>query len=351
MRGTDRYKQFRILPARCGQLRVVLGAAPAKDLFALSFADVLHEENGQGYQRPFDPRHAREFRSYIEQAGATTIPLTFNLRGEEGDGWRLSRGSGAGTSKLWIRVPSGNRRSVLAQVDCQHRLGMMSDCDIPLAFQCFLGLSKWEEMSIFSVINAQAKGLSSSLLDFHTTKLVSDLEYTQVDLFIAKHLNDDRESPWYGKVKLGGVATQGNVRRISLRGLQSATKQLLQRCPVLSDPSYTPMQKYEMVREFWRAAAAIWPKAWLTPRRYLLLKGVGVTAVSLLAADIITVALSKERTLNAETFREFLSPLAAIDWSNTGPFKGFGGRHGANEVRHDLFTKLFPPRIAKLQAN
>src|SRR5207244_6770919 len=129
------------------------------------------------------------------------------------------------------RTPSGESGAVLAQVDCQHRLGMMSESDIPLTFQCFLGLSPRDEMAIFNIINGKAKGLSSSLLDYHTTKLASDLAATQLDLYIAKMLHDDPGSVWHGKVKLGGTATQGNTRRVSLRGLQTATKLLLQRCP------------------------------------------------------------------------------------------------------------------------
>ena len=57
----------------------------------MSFADILDEEAQSGYQRPCDRRHAQEFRSYIEQPGATTIPLTFNLRGRPGVANRLGR--------------------------------------------------------------------------------------------------------------------------------------------------------------------------------------------------------------------------------------------------------------------
>ena len=141
---------------------VVLGAAPARDLFALSFADVLDEESDDGYQRPFDMRHSRDFRAYIEQPGATTIPLTFNLRGREGDRWSLTDTSNDGTAILRIRPSGATHSPVLVQVDCQHRLGMMQDSDIPLTFQCFLGLNKTEEMAIFNIINGKAKGLSSS---------------------------------------------------------------------------------------------------------------------------------------------------------------------------------------------
>src|SRR5580704_14093749 len=174
----------RVLRQVCGQLPVVLGAAPARDLFAVSFADVLNEETGSGYQRPFDPQHAKDFRDYIERAGATTIPLTFNLRGTEGDAWSL-RETASGC-RLRLRRPTANRPPVLARVDCQHRLGMMGDSSIILTFQCFLGLTPRQELAVFNVINSKAKGLDPSLLDFHDTQLTPDLDRVAPELYIAK---------------------------------------------------------------------------------------------------------------------------------------------------------------------
>src|SRR5687768_10630207 len=104
----------------CGQLPVVVGAAPAGVLFRLSFADVLREADDTGYQRPIDARHSREFRRYIEQPGAATIPLTFNLRGPEGDGWLLGDHDEGAVTTLAVRIPTIDAPSVLAQVDCQH---------------------------------------------------------------------------------------------------------------------------------------------------------------------------------------------------------------------------------------
>jgi hypothetical protein len=40
---------------------------------------------------------------------------------------------------------------------------------------CYIGLTEREEMEIFSVINGKAKGLSTSLLDFHDATLATDL--------------------------------------------------------------------------------------------------------------------------------------------------------------------------------
>ena len=41
---------------------VLLGFAAADLLYAHSFADILNEDTGQGYQRPFNARHSQDFR-------------------------------------------------------------------------------------------------------------------------------------------------------------------------------------------------------------------------------------------------------------------------------------------------
>src|SRR5258708_1700286 len=229
--------QFRVLPLRCGQLPVVVGAAPASELVAASFADVLDEERDTGYQRPIDLKHSREFRSYIEQPDATTIPLTFNLRGPEGGHWRLSKRR-AGLATLSVNRPSADSPPCLAQVDCQHRLGMMAESDIPLTFQCFLGLTPTQEMAVFNIINGKARGLNPSLLDYHATKLIPNVGHIRLELYIATRLQDDGASVWRGRVKMGGRATQGTHRPVSLRGLQFATKALLQNCLPRGSPPH-----------------------------------------------------------------------------------------------------------------
>src|SRR5579883_842139 len=250
-RRVPKYLELQVMRLTCGQLPVVVGAASAADLYAVSFADVLDETREVGYQRPIDVQHARDFRNYIEQPGATTIPLTFNLRGPEGTAWSLTSSDDDPVATLRIRFPSTDHPAVLARVDCQHRLGMMQDSAVPLTFQCFLGLAPQDEMAIFSVINGKARGLSSSLLDYHKTKLLPGLETIQLDLYIAKTLHDDPQSVWHGKVKLGGAATQGTQRRISLRGLQTSTKLLLQRSPFGATTDLGPTEKYQVVRDFW----------------------------------------------------------------------------------------------------
>lgn len=328
----------------CGQLPVVVGAAPASTLCRLSFADVLDEEHENGYQRPIDLRHAREFRAYITGARATTIPLTFNLRGQVGRDWQLKLNA-AGVGTLSLREPPSPDARVLAQVDCQHRLGAMADCDVMLTFQCYLGLTPLEEMAVFNVINGKAKGLSSSLLDFHTTKLVPSLEDVKLDLFIAKRLNDDPASVWHKKLKLGGKTTQGTKRPASLRGLQLAVELYLQRSGFDTDEATSVATKYDAYRSFWRAASTTWPSAWGAPRKHLITKGVGVQALSLLAGDVVRDPAGDVQT-SESYFAGVLARLGTIDWSSGGPFRAYGGRKGAGQVHEQLSARLSHASIA-----
>src|SRR5688572_21644020 len=68
------------LRGRAADRDVLLGFAPAHTLHHISFADVLDEHTGRGYQRRFSDQHSLDFRRYIQRQGSTTIPLTFNLR-------------------------------------------------------------------------------------------------------------------------------------------------------------------------------------------------------------------------------------------------------------------------------
>ena len=167
---TESLLSIECMLGRAAQRRVLIGFAPADLLHALSFADVLDEDTGRGYQRRFNSLHSLDFRKYIQKDNSTTIPLTFNLRPRDDGAWRIVE---RGSSRARLEISAPNVK-VLSQVDCQHRLGHLSDLSVELPFMCFIGLSEREEMEIFNVINSKAKGLSSSLLDFHDAQLSTD---------------------------------------------------------------------------------------------------------------------------------------------------------------------------------
>jgi DGQHR domain-containing protein len=351
MRGYAPHRQGRwlripVIVGRCGQLPVVLGSAPAMDLAAVSFADLFDESAQTGYQRRCDERHAEQFREYIEGPAATTIPLTFNLRGAAGSSWRLRPENAAdGThAELGLRIPAAPTERVVARVDCQHRLEKMADSPVPLAFQCFLGLTPLEEMRIFSVINSKAKGLNASLTDYHESRL-KDVAREAADLHIATLLNDDPRSVWYKRVNLSGAATQGTNRRITLRGMRNAIFLFLQHGLIRDLPIEA---QYRVVAAFWAAVASTWPAAWSDPRKHFLTKGIGVQGLSLLAGDIVKLAMREADALSQETFERYLARVQTLNWANTGPFRGLGGRSGAREVHERLARQIISPQPVAL---
>jgi len=311
----------------CGSRDVFLGFAPASLLFKHSFADILDEGSGKGYQRRFSKEHSLEFRRYIQKVGASTIPLTFNLRPSNTNQWKLSllEGGVAVLELLDLENP------VLSQVDCQHRIGFMQNIEIPLAFMTYIDLTAEEEMEIFKTINSKAKGLSSSLLDFHEARLTKDLVKTKPELYIALRLNENPESPWYQRLDLGGNRTVGPHRLASYRTMQKAVKRFLKESQIYQNGN--PVDAEIVVTAFWNAVKFVLKPQWETPRKNFLTKGIGVYSLMSIAADLYKESLSKKTYSIEDYFIASLSDFAPhINWSNSGPLQGYGGISGVEKA-------------------
>ena len=311
---------------------VLLGFAPARVLCAYSFADILDEATGAGYQRPFSAAHSLDFRRYIAREGSATIPLTFNLRPGLGRAWSIL----TMRDKLTLHLDSSERKP-LSQVDCQHRLGHLADSDLELPFMSFVGLTQTEELEIFSVINSKAKGLSSSLLDYHDAHLAKDLGKERPELLIALQLNEAVNSPWHKQLDLGGTAISGMRRRASLRTMQKAVRRFLSATKILEH--LAPDEVALVVIDFWSAVATVLSEQWANPRRHFLTKGIGVYALMGLLADFWREAPTPGSEVRRQRFAALLSDFATtIDWSNHGPLKGLGGESGAVQALDLLRT-------------
>ena len=305
---------------------MLLGFAPAALLSRVSFADVIDETRGTGYQRRFSVPHSTDFRRYIQRSGSTTIPLTFNLRAAQETVWRiLDRKDGHG-----VLVIDDRYGPALSQVDCQHRLGRIGDLTINLPFMTFINLSPREELEIFNVINGKAKGLSSSLLDYHDARLASDLGRERPELFIALHLHESERSPWYQQLDLGGEKTVGPHRRASLRTMQQAVRRFLGATEALSEVTVTELAR--IVEDYWTTVALVLERPWREPRRHVLNKGIGVYALMGLLADLWVEYPQPKNRMERVHFEEALYDLAEYDWSSSGPLAGLGGLGGASHA-------------------
>jgi len=325
---------LRCLRGRSVDRPVLVGFASADVLYASSFADVLDEASGRGYQRRLNSRHSLDFRRYVQAPGSATIPLTFNLRGHDGDGWHLEEQAG----EVLLHLHDGARP--LSQVDCQHRLGHLADLRIDLPFMTFLGLSERDEMEVFGIINGKAKGLSNSLLDFHDAQLCADLATERPELLVALHLKNEPTSPWYNRLDLGGNQVSGLERRASLRTMQKACRILTKRLRPRSADDIA-----RIAHEFWCAVALVLPEAFTKPRKSLVTKGVGVYALTELAADIV-LELRDDGRPDIGYFASALADFAPeFDWSSEGPLAGLGGEGGARRAADILRQLRHTPKL------
>jgi DNA sulfur modification protein DndB len=318
------FHTIRGVKGTCGTREVFLGIAPAKTLYETSFADILNEDTGFGYQRPRNRAHSLDFRRYIHQPQASTIPLTFNLRKELKRNWKI-RFIDDSHAELRLRIQT----PCMAQVDCQHRIGELGDSDVQLAFMAFIGLDLRSEMSMFTIINSKARGLSSSLTDFHISNLMEDLAAEAPHLFLARRLNEDPQSPWFKRIRCGGHRTSGLKRCTSLRMMQHAIQRFL------VQTSCQNMMSIENVAllliAYWQAVSIVFEKEWSNHRNYMITKGVGLYGLMQLLGTIIN---SRTCDNNSEScFIKLLSPLKEqIDWGTGGTFSSAGGHKGASKV-------------------
>lgn len=324
MKSSSAFYEIIGTKGKCGAKDVFLGIASARTLHAVSFADTLDEDTGLGYQRPRDRAHSMDFRHYICGPNASTIPLTFNLRDELKRYWKIKP---AGDGPALLRLRKGI--ACLAQVDCQHRLGELADSDVPLAFMAFLGLNLRDEMAMFTVINSKARGLSSSLTDFHRSNLVQDLATEVPHLFLARRMNDDPLSPWFKCIRCGGQSTSGLKRRTSLRMMQHAIQRFLNQTQCLQKMSVEAAA--QLLIAYWRAVAALFDTEWTNHRTHLITKGVGLYGLTLLLGSIVNAGDCKNWTEGV--FAERLKVLRGqVDWGAAGTFCSACGHKGAGEV-------------------
>lgn len=323
----------------CGGRQVFLGFASARVLASVSFPDVLDEASGKGYQRRFHREHSLEFKKYIQRPGASTIPLTFNLRADYSPDWELAPASDGSFTILRILNPA---TKVMAQVDCQHRLGYLGDSETSFAFMTFIGLSVSEEIDIFRDINGKAKGLSGSLLDFTEARLMGmNLQAHKPELYLALRLQEDEKSPWHGRLDLGGNPVVGNLRQASLRTMQRGAKRFLRE----SKSTCAPERSSEILIDFWRAIAFVLKTQWSQSRQHMITKGIGVYSLMSMAGRMTREAEEKAIKPDLDYFITKLSDFVdRIDWSNDGPLKGFGGASGADAA----FTLLLQERSRNL---
>ncbi|HLF63117.1 MAG TPA: hypothetical protein VI603_05180 [Saprospiraceae bacterium] len=81
------------------------------------------------------------------------------------------------------------------------------------------------------------------------------------------------------------------------------------------------------------------PKAWSTPKDYIILRGAGLWGVCFLGAQVIDRALMSNK-FDTKDLLKILKSGKDWNWTNKGSFVGLSGRGGALEISNKVARHL-----------
>lgn len=317
-----------------GQI-IYLGVMMSSDIIRIADVDVRDERtNPGGYQRHRDETRCRRIADFINQP-TSSLPgsILLNLRGSSAF---LSHTNENNLGTLTIP----DHKGAAWIVDGQHRIGGFEYTErkfmLPVVF--FENLPRRQEMVNFSIINDTQKGINTSL----TMSLLGELRDPNASWKLQAHdivyeLNRDPSSPWLERVNMTGA--RGMHRPVNLASFANALK------PLLRQPSFFQSMELEdqvlLLNRFWCVLRDMFPDAWQEPSRYILLKTLGVYAMSQVALYTFELCAASGGEFSQKQIANYLEPLDGFDWHrSSSPFRAMGGMKGCQEAANILIGRL-----------
>jgi DGQHR domain-containing protein len=335
--------------ARVLGVKVYRGFANLADLADISKADIYDQKkNPKGTQRDLSPAHARNAYEYARNSDLGFWPEVF-LCARKKDVVTFypvsSELPNLGMLEIDVRTARKGSAIAISRVDGNHRLHFAdgkqsgySRINKVVSFCLAYGLSREEEIQLFRDINDNQKRMNTSHLDGIEVRLTpeEELKRRNPELYVAQRLSRDPGSPFYGRVFEGGKKPVGVD--VPLRGLKTGIEYMLSRStqlPRLEDAE----AQYRVIRNYFNAVKKWQPKAWSSPKEYIMLRGSGLWAICFIGAQVIDMVLLKDEYKAAQML-SILRSGKEWDWGKKGDFKGLGGRAGAVEISNQVTRKL-----------
>jgi DGQHR domain-containing protein len=330
-------------------VKVYRGFANLADLAEVSKADIYDQQkNPTGTQRDLSPAHARDAYEYVKNRELGFWPEVF-LCARRKDAVTFHPVSpelpDLGILQIDVKAAKHGADITISRVDGNHRLHYgdgkqsgYSRVEKLVSFCLAYDLTREEEIQLFRDINDNQKRMNTSHLDGIEIRLTpqEELKHRNPELYIAQQLGRDAASPFHGRVFEGGKRPVGVD--IPLRGLKTGLEYMLTRStqlPRLEDAE----AQYRVIRNYFEAVKKWQPKAWGSPKEYIMLRGVGLWAICFIGAQVIDRALLQDE-FKAKQMLTILNSGKDWDWGRKGDFKGLSGRGGALEISNRVTRKL-----------
>lgn len=329
-------------------VNVYRGFAKLADLADISRADIYDQQNNpKGTQRDLRPAHARDAYEYVKTRELGFWPEVF-LCARRKDVITFFPVSAEtpdlGILEIDVKACKGSKLAI-SRVDGNHRLHYSdgkqsgySRIEKPVSFCLAHDLTREEEIQLFKDINKNQQRMNTSHLDGIEVRLTpeQELKHRTPELYIAQRLNRDEASPLHERIFEGGKKPVGVD--IPLRGLKTGIEYMLSRStqlPRLEDAE----AQYRVIRNYFEAVKKWEPKAWSSPKEYIMLRGSGLWAICFIGSQVIDRALLQDE-FKANQMLIILRSGKDWDWGKKGDFKGLLGRGGALEISKRVTRKL-----------
>jgi len=338
-----------VVRARVLGVNVYRGFASLADLADISKADIYDQQrNPKGTQRDLSPKHASDAHEYVKNRDLGFWPEVF-LCARKKDVVTFYPVSAEladlGTLEIDSTAVKTGGAIAISRIDGNHRLHYAdgkesgySRIEKMVSFCLAYDLSREEEIQLFRDINDNQKRMNTSHLDGIEVRLTpeEELKRRTPELYIAQQLSRDSGSPLRGRIFEGGKKPVG--ADIPLRGLKTGIEYMLSRSTQLPHLEDAEAQ-YRVIKNYFDATKKWQPKAWSSPKEYIMLRGSGLWAICFIGAQVIDRALLQGE-FKASQMLAILRSGKDWDWGKKGDFKGLGGRGGALEISNRVTRRL-----------
>ena len=380
-------------PAVVGQslsVWVLRGAAELDKLAAIAFADVANDiTNPLAPQRLADNTHAREALNYALAMGEdssnamvrffpevilnvrdTAVLKVFTDSGEEVefdsiDGIR----SESKVVRLEIdleRIDRSLEKPQISTVDGNHRLIRAfemkqenAELEFPtVSYAILVGLNENQETILFRDVNGQHKGMNTSHLaaiSYNVEPIHILLRHTAGQANWLAHKLCEEGQPFHLMVSSysdKSVYKSQNIAvpPITLQGLKTAVQKTISKSEQLKqtlDPTNQAPANLPAVADaaavglshYWRAVKTNFPEAWQDKKNFILLQSIGLTAFSMLGAEVIDRAVTQGK-MTFDDFNLVLKHISIHVDLKKSNWEGVAGAAGGERVYKDLFAAL-----------
>jgi DGQHR domain-containing protein len=342
---------FAVVSGKCLGYSAYRGFGPLSEIASLSTADIFDQDkNRSGTQRNLNVGHARRAYQYVQNTEKAFYPeMILNVRDKSYVEFDPIKTVGETTfgSFRFLKNPKQAGKVIVSRLDGNHRLWFVDghektmEAISRLVSFCILVVEDLEsELEIFRDVNDNQMGMNTSHLQNIQARLLGNktLKIKDPAAYIVQKLIKSPTSPLRGRVHEGGVVEKNStLAGLTIANLTSSVRDMLSRSTKLAQFADADAQ-YKVVENFWAAVKQWLPKAWNTPKEYLIFKGVGLYAISYVGIEVIDRSLAKGK-FSANDMLKYLQQMPPESLLSGGTLP-YAGRGGGRKMANDLIANL-----------